>query len=272
MGSYRERCTQASLILSNAKEFGADVVGLAAVENLKNGPSETLFPMMKDHSRDHFAQRITTGLPHGAVYWEEDARTAIVYGVAHPQDKPEMDWWCGGIDPPGNKKLAQIGKALEEFLREQYPGMAVYPKLYHVEKGGIYLKEAAWFAGLGCIGRNNLLIHPEFGPRLRLRAMLIGEALPQTGPLAFDPCAGCEEYCLKGCPRKAFGEVIYTEEETGLSRLPARKGDYYRKACVEEMSRNEEEAKVQVLPQFSEEPLKVTKYCRNCEFLCPVGR
>lgn len=272
MRSYRERCAMASQILSKAKEFGADLVGLADVDNLKNGPSEVLFPKMKDHSRDHFADKITTGLPHGAVLWEEEGRTVIVYGVAHPQEEPEMDWWCGGIDPPGNKKLAQIGKKIQAFLKETYPDMPVFPKLYHVEKGGIYLKEAAYWAGLGCIGRNNLLVSPEFGPRLRLRAILIGEQLPQTGPSSFDPCKGCEEYCVKGCPQGAFDEVIYTKEETGLDCLPARNGDYYRKCCAEEMRKNEEEAKVQVLPQFSDEPLKVTKYCRNCEFLCPVGR
>lgn len=272
MRTYSERCAMVSLILQKAREFGADLVGIADIDKLKNGPSETLFPKMKDHSRDHFIQRITTGLPHGSVYWESDAQTAIVYAVAHPEEEPEMDWWCGGIDPPGNKKLAAIGKALESFLKETYPDMPVYPKLYHIEKGGIYLKEAAYWAGLGCIGRNNLLITPEYGPKLRLRAMLIGEKLPATGPSSFDPCTGCAEYCLRGCPQGAFGEVIYTKEETGLEYLPARVGDYYRKACVDEMTKNENEAQIQLLPQFSDEPLKVTKYCRNCEFGCPFGK
>ena len=262
----------ASMILAKAREFGADLVGLADVSVLKNGPSESLFPRMKDHSRDRFAERITTGLPHGAVFWEDGAQTAIVYAVAHPEEEPEMDWWCGGIDPPGNKKLAAVGKALKEWLNSSWPDMQVWPKLYHVEKGGIYLKEAAYWAGLGCIGRNNLLITPEFGPKLRLRAMLISEKLPQTGPSAFDPCRDCEEYCLKCCPQGAFGEVIYTREETGLDHLPAREGDYFRKLCVDEMTKNENEAEVQVLKQFSDEPLKVTKYCRNCEFACPFGK
>ena len=272
MRTYRERCVLTSAILRKARELGADLVGIADVEKLKNGPSETLFPQMKDHSRDHFASRITTGLPHGAVYWEPEARSAVVYAVAHPEEAPEMDWWCGGIDPPGNKRLAEIGEGLKAFLEGEYPDMGVYPKAYHIEKGGIYLKEAAYWAGLGCIGRNNLLITPEYGPKLRLRAMLISEALPPTGPSLFDPCQDCDEPCLKGCPQGAFGQVIYTREETGLSQLPAREGDYFRKACVDEMSKNEAEAQVQVLPQFSDEPLKVTKYCRNCEFGCPFGR
>ena len=106
----------ASMILAKAREFGADLVGLADVSVLKNGPSESLFPRMKDHSRDRFAERITTGLPHGAVFWEDGAQTAIVYAVAHPEEEPEMDWWCGGIDPPGNKKLAAVGKATAAAL------------------------------------------------------------------------------------------------------------------------------------------------------------
>ena len=206
MMPYSERCAMASMIIAKAKEFGADLVGFADVGSLKDGPSEQLFPKMKDHSRDHFAERITTGLPHGAVLWEDGAQTAIVYAVAHPEESPEMDWWCGGIDPPGNKKLAAVGKALQNWICETWPDVTVWPKPYHVEKGGIYLKEAAYWAGLGCIGRSNLLITPEFGPKLRLRAMLISEKLPQTGPSGFDPCAGCEEYCLKACPQGAFGD------------------------------------------------------------------
>lgn len=272
MRLYWELCSIATLILSKTREFGADLVGLADVENLKMGPSEKLFPKMIDHSRDHFAKKINTGLPHGAVYWEENGKTAIVYGIAHPENEPEMDWWCGSIDPPGNKKLAAISKALKEFLNKEYPDMSVYPKLYHVEKGGIYLKEAAYWAGLGCIGRNNLLITPEFGPKIRLRAILISEKLPQTGPISFDPCSDCEGYCLKGCPQDAFKETIYTKEETGLEYLPARAGNYFRKNCVVEMTKNETEAEVKVMPQFSSEPLKIIKYCRNCEYLCPFGR
>jgi epoxyqueuosine reductase len=29
---------------------------------------------------------------------------------------------------------------------------------YHVEKGGVYLKDAAVYAGLGVVGKNNLLL------------------------------------------------------------------------------------------------------------------
>ena len=160
-------------LLAKIRELGADIAGVASVQMLRNGPSEQLFPNMKDHVRDHFAEEITTGLPHGAVFWEEDANSAIVYGVAHPAEKPEMDWWCGEIDPPGNKKLLQISKAFIRYVKENHPEISAYGRRYHVERGGLYLKDAAVMAGLGCIGRNNLLVTQKFGPRVRLRAVIL---------------------------------------------------------------------------------------------------
>jgi len=74
---------------------------------------------------------------------------------------------------------------------------------YFIERGGIFLKDAAAMAGMGCIGKNNMLVTPEFGPRVRLRAMLAFEALPITEPADFDPCHGCAA-CLvrKRVPRR----------------------------------------------------------------------
>lgn len=266
-----EQRALASLILEKTLAFGADLAGLASVDDLRNGPSEQLFPKMKDHSRDHFAEEITTGLPHGAVLFEEGAKTAVIYAVSHPREKPELDWWCGEINPPGNKQLLQISKKLIRYLKENHPGISAWSKRYHVERGGIYLKDAAVAAGLGCIGRNNLLVTPEYGPRVRLRAVLISEALPPTGPRAFDPCAGCAAWCIRGCPERAFSGVLYTEEETGLTYLPGRDGSYSRASCNAQMLKNEDEAETALMPEVSDTPDRIIKYCRRCEMACPVG-
>ena len=90
--AYSEKQIQlGSVLREKALEFGADAVGFASVEKLREGPSECLFPRMKDHTRDHFAEEITTGLPHGRVFWEEDARTAVIIAIAHPESRPSMD-------------------------------------------------------------------------------------------------------------------------------------------------------------------------------------
>ena len=127
-------------------------------------------------------------------------------------------------------------------------------------------------AGLGCIGLNNLLVTPEHGPRVRLRAMTLSVWLPPTGPIDFDPCLDCDAPCLKHCPQRAFDEVIYTPEETGIDRLPGRDGRYYRAACAGQMKINEDSAQVGMMPEVCDHPEKIIKYCRNCELLCRIGR
>ena len=85
--------------------------------------------------------------------------------------------------------------------------------LYHVEKGGIFLKDAAVIAGLGCIGKNNILVTPDYGPRIRLRAMLPDEEISPTGSNDFDPCSGCDAPCRQACPQNAFDRfVLYCVE------------------------------------------------------------
>jgi hypothetical protein len=60
-------------------------------------------------------------------------------------------------------------------------------------------------AGLGGRSRLGLLLHPEHGPWVGLRAAcFVAAALPPTGPDESDPCAGCPGYCAAACPGGAF--------------------------------------------------------------------
>jgi hypothetical protein len=60
-------------------------------------------------------------------------------------------------------------------------------------------------AGLGAPSRLGLLLHPEFGPWMSLRAlMLLPLELPETPLLdAFEPCHGCSAPCSEACPGAA---------------------------------------------------------------------
>jgi epoxyqueuosine reductase len=166
--------------------------------------------------------------------------------------------------------LITINDQLSEWL-EEAKGIQTRKLPYYIERGGVFLKDAAVMAGLGCIGKNNLLVTPEFGPRIRLRAILTYETLPNTGPLEFDPCQDCSMPCREVCPQEAFASNIYSREEFGLDRLPGRSGLYSRNLCNIQMEKDVAQCE-RVKDKGGNEPNRLIKYCRNCELACPVGK
>ncbi len=265
---YRKQLQCSSEILSKAIDLGATLVGICDIADLKNAPSFTMAPKMPQ--AEVGSRESDLGLAPGEVYWPEEAKSAVIIAYGHPEERAELDWWYGKIDPPGNRAMAKINKELSSWIEETL-AIKTFPLPYHVEKGGIFLKDAAYYAGLGCIGRNNILVTPLYGPRVRLRAMLLSERLPSTGPSSFNPCPDCDAPCLNACPQKAFAEIIYSPEKDGQENLPGLTGNYSRDLCNNQMTKDNEVAGEEFHPEISEKPVKIVKYCRKCETSCPVG-
>lgn len=259
-----------SAILRKAKRLGACLAGFANIEDLKTAPSFTFAPLMPVTGKEIGIRKGAMELSPGEVRWPEHAKTVLVVAVEHPEEKLEMDWWFGLVPPTGNTMLMKIVKELCEWIPDVF-NIAVFHFPYHISHGGIYLKDAAVMAGLGCMGRNNLLVTPEFGPRIRLRALALNVSIPSTGPIAFDPCRLCGDRCRKTCPRKAFDKNLYPSELYDQDILPARDGGYARPTCNQQMQKNIDSAREETADGF-EQPVKIIKYCRNCEMGCPVGK
>lgn len=266
----KEVLQMSSVLLSKAREFGADLVGFVTVEDLKKAPSFTFAPQITDAGEGIGKRKDDLGIEPGEVAWPEKAKTVMVIAINHSEDKPEMDWWHGLKDPPGNRILAKAVRELCSWVHEQFE-VEVFHLPYHVEKGGTYLKDAAVLAGLGCIGKNNILVTPEYGPRVRLRALTLDVELPSTGPTGFNPCAICDELCRNACPQKSFEKKLYSATDYGQDILPGRDGTYARPSCNNQMTIDNDIAKEQTVDGF-EKPVKIIKYCRRCETSCPVGR
>jgi NAD-dependent dihydropyrimidine dehydrogenase PreA subunit len=63
-------------------------------------------------------------------------------------------------------------------------------------------------AGLGARSLLGVLVHPEFGPWIALRAALLLNVELEPSPVVpFDPCGGCvDKPCLTACPARAVSE------------------------------------------------------------------
>jgi epoxyqueuosine reductase len=64
-------------------------------------------------------------------------------------------------------------------------------------------KMAATSAGIGWIGRNGLLINPEYGPRLSLATVLTDAPLKADKPIKESQCGDCK-LCVQYCPSEAI--------------------------------------------------------------------
>jgi epoxyqueuosine reductase QueG len=72
------------------------------------------------------------------------------------------------------------------------------------QRGHLSHKHVAKAAGLGWIGRNNLLVNEKFGSRVRLVTILTDLPLVINSPFLMD-CGSCR-YCLSVCPAGAISE------------------------------------------------------------------
>lgn len=259
------------MIIKLALENGATLAGVANVEDLKNAPAFTVVPKMPEYNGVGTYMRGEKDKFLPGVAWPKEIKSVVVLAYHHPVDDPKVDYWFEGHNTIGNRKLIGISKKLESIMAEA--GVETYSFNYHIEKGGIFLKDSAIIAGLGAMGKNNLVITPEYGPHIRLRAVGLSLDLPSTGPSVYDPCTTCSVKCWEKCVQGAFDKKIYTEEKLGRSELPGRIGNFDRKVCNIQMEEDESNIEAMEIQAISVEgPVNAIKYCRTCEYACPVGK
>ncbi len=110
-------------------------------------------------------------------------------------------------------------------------------------------KLAAHLAGLGWIGKNCVLITPQFGPRVRWATVLTDAPLATGTPIE-EQCGSCRE-CVDACPPQAFTGEPFRPEELRDVRFDARACRLYQNEVKEEVG----------LP-----------VCGLCVYSCPHGQ
>jgi epoxyqueuosine reductase QueG len=79
-------------------------------------------------------------------------------------------------------------------------------------------KMIALRAGIGWIGRNNLLVHPEYGAKIRLATILTDLPLKENRKIE-GGCGSCRN-CIEICPASALKDSYKDyDKETCLERL-----------------------------------------------------
>jgi len=175
------------------------------------------------------------------THYLRNVQAIIVIGI-HVYD-PMLDVWINSV---GGKKeyylvneiLGGIASEIIQFLENSNKKAILSPY------SGVFTKDAGVMAGLGIIGRNNLLITKQYGPRVRLRAIITDAKLESTIEKPNVSCDDCPNHCWSACPANAFPD-----------------GQYNKEICAEYSEKN--------LKWLSDNAFL---YCRECELACPMGK
>jgi len=232
-------------LLEKTRSFRGVRAGIVEFRSVLSGPSY----------RDSSVKRVISRPSNdtGMMKRLSGARWVLILGLYHPARSPEMDWWQGN-NTPGNRRLTEITAQMSEWLFETM-GLRAQSLPYQVEKGGLFQKDAAVLSGIGIVGRNNLLLHPDWGPRIRFRSMLVSGDLVPTQPVeGFDPCADCDRFCQSACPQNAFSQ-----------------GRFNRDRCLIQMRKDESKPMRTHQRNKGGRENQIVRYCRECELACPIG-
>ncbi|MDA8402916.1 MAG: 4Fe-4S binding protein [Desulfobacteraceae bacterium] len=139
--------------------------------------------------------------------------------------------------------------------------------------GFLSLKHAAVSCGMGEIGKNNLLLTPEFGPHQRLCAIVTEAVLEPDDRQELKLCKNCRR-CVEACPSGALKDGGYDVDPCfvywsyGFKRLPPasfREWPGYISMLRRHMKRRD------LLVESGQTYITDVDNCIECMRACPVG-
>jgi epoxyqueuosine reductase len=213
-----------ALIKERATELGFDLVGIAPATKvphakafmawLEAGYAGKMTYMARDPMRRQDPRLI---MP--------EARSVVVVAASYFTVDPPIELW----NDPGRGRIARYAwgcdyhNVLTDRLRQlagslqQYVGDMVLWRAY-VDTGPLLERDLAVMAGLGFIGKNTCLIHPQWGSYLFLGELLVNVELIYDAPITTGTCGNCVR-CLNACPTGALVAPYQLDSRKCISYL-----------------------------------------------------
>lgn len=236
------------LLKLKAQELGFLACGIA-----------TAFPLQ--HIKAFLSHSVALNYHDGKKYLEDvgtrinpthllpDVKSVIVFAMGYYSDSQtqgiKISRYAYGKDY--HKVIEAKLQKIVIWLETVMPGIATR---ITVDAGPIVEKAWAQLAGLGCIGKNTLLINPKWGSFSFLSTILINKELSYDSPFQDDLCKNCSK-CIKNCPTAAL---------VAPYQLDARR-------CIANITIESKSAQLSELHGFKES--KYVYGCDMCQLVCP---
>ena len=193
------------------KANGASIVGVSPVERFDGAPEG-------HHPRDFLRRAnsvVTFGvaLLHQSLYWEEHLANSELVPAEHRKDLLQNYFYrqtgYNMVNDLLNRLALRVSNSLEKrgylslFFPATYgPDVAqMIREMIPSQWGLLSQRHAAVRAGLGEFGLNNVVLTPEYGPRIRFNSVITEAELTPSALLTQKICLGesCS-LCLQSCP------------------------------------------------------------------------
>jgi len=204
-----------------AFETGADLFGLAGVDRFADAPKGF-------HPRDIYSKTETViafaiKLPSETLFADNPVPFTHVNTLA----MQKMDLITYDI----STKLDRLG--LKNVLIPTDDPYLSWDNEKQEGRAILSLRHVGHLAGLGKLGRNNLLINKDFGSMIQIGALLTDQQF-DSDPLAYyEVCPPNCRICLDNCPQDALnGETVIQKKCRPISNYKTERG-FTIKKCFE---------------------------------------
>ncbi|MDY6965523.1 MAG: hypothetical protein SVM80_06065 [Halobacteriota archaeon] len=267
-------------LIEYAKSIGADKIGVAEVENLKNPPQQQDFDPTNYVPDAQAVISVCLGYPNG-VFGLDD-KDMFTYGTSF-----------GAVHSAMMKDLDSIAIKLIKFLEGKgYSSGYISPRKPYEEGGKLgglfhsYIQKLiATLGGLGEEGTQGAFLTPEFGPKIVLGAIVTDAPLEPDGPnLVNKVCRKCFE-CVEVCPTSAISKENYPPYNFHRNRCLWATTGTLRATDVDEPDPEWVDARpnaMKLLPQYVDKHIKLRTIldwdgavgefpkCVRCITVCPA--
>lgn len=146
-----------------------------------------------------------------------EVKTIVAVFVSYYQNVPKsrISRYARGLDY--HLVLPELLQPLCKMLQEQGYRAETYADSWNLDE-----RYLAWRAGLGFIGENHMLIHPQFGSFGFLGFILTDCEIPASRPVLQNTCENCGA-CKKACPGGALARNGFCQKKC-VSYLTQKKG------------------------------------------------
>jgi epoxyqueuosine reductase len=208
-------------LLTKCRDMDIPLVGIADVRRWEEPPFQPWMP------REFFPQSIFPG-----------ARSVVVIGL--PVQLPVLETspsiYYREMYNVLNSLIDQYSYRIAEFLnKEGFPSVFVPRDGYGsievlLERPLAFFshRHAAYCAGLGTFGVNNMILTPEYGPRVRFGSVITVAPLPADPVRENNLCIRCMR-CVRMCPSSALSNLGYPDGLTDKFRCATWSASLHRR-------------------------------------------